>query len=81
MVEILDKYGGWPVVKGDAWTPDNWEWMIVNQNISKDGLDDTLLFSLSVLTDQRNSSKRVLDVRCFSTRLNSFGSRPLMLCF
>lgn len=62
MVEILEKYGGWPVVKGDDWKSENWEWMNVNQNISNDGLDDTLLFSLSVLTDQRNSSKRVLDV-------------------
>lgn len=62
MVDILKKYGGWPVVVGSQWISDNFEWMNANQNISKDGLDDTLLFSLSVLTDQRNSSKRVLDV-------------------
>lgn len=62
MVEILKKYGGWPVVVGSQWNSENFEWMNANQNISKDGLDDTLLFSLSVLTDQRNSSKRVLDV-------------------
>lgn len=62
MVEILEKYGGWPVVKGESWDADNWEWMKANQNISNDGLDDTLLLSLAVLTDQRNSSRRVLDV-------------------
>lgn len=63
MVEILEKYGGWPVVKGESWnSEENWEWMNANQNISNEGIDDTLLLSLAVLTDQRNSSKRVLDV-------------------
>lgn len=62
MVDILKKHGGWPVVEGSNWKEDNWEWMAANRNISNDGLDDTLLFSLVVLTDQRNSSKRVLDV-------------------
>lgn len=62
MVEMLEEIGGWPVVKGDDWNSDDWEWTNTNQDISKDGLDDTLLFSLAVLTDQKNSSKRVLDV-------------------
>lgn len=62
MVQILEKYGGWPVVKGDLWNEANWEWMHANRNISNDGLDDTLLLSLAVLTDQKNSSTRVLDL-------------------
>lgn len=61
MVEILEKYGGWPVVKGD-WDSEKWDWMEAYHNISNDGLDDTAIFSLNILTDQRNSSKRVLDV-------------------
>lgn len=65
MVDILKKYGNWPVVEGSNWKEDNWEWMAANRNISNDGLDDTLLFSLVVLTDQRNSSKRVLDVSLY----------------
>lgn len=62
MIEILDRYGGWPVVKGENWTAENWEWMDANLNISNDGLDDVLLFALAILTDQKNSSTRVLDV-------------------
>ncbi|XP_031626097.1 neprilysin-2-like [Contarinia nasturtii] len=61
MVEILDKYGGWPVVKGD-WDSEKWDWMEAYQNMSSDGLDDNILFSLNILTDQRNSSRRVLDL-------------------
>lgn len=66
MVEILERYGGWPVVKGENWTEENWEWMQANQNISNDGLDDVLLFSLAISTDQKNSSKRILDVSTFN---------------
>lgn len=62
MVEILERYGGWPVVRGNDWQSQNWEWTDANRNISKDGLDDTLLFTVAVMTDQKNSSKRVLDV-------------------
>lgn len=62
MVEILERYGGWPVVKGENWVADSWEWADANLNISNDGLDDTLLFALAILTDQKNSSTRILDV-------------------
>lgn len=62
MVEILERYGGWPVVKGSSWNEENWEWSDANRNISNDGLDDTLLFALTILTDQKNSSRRILDV-------------------
>lgn len=62
MVEILERYGGWPVVKGEHWVADSWEWTDANLNISNDGLDESLLFTLAVLTDQKNSSTRILDV-------------------
>lgn len=67
MMEILEKYGGWPAVKGDQWNNDNWDWKEVNKKMSSDGLEDALIFSLAILTDQKNSTKRVLDVRRFST--------------
>lgn len=63
MVDMLERYGGWPVVKGDNWdTTDSWEWTDANLNISNDGLDDALLFALAILTDQKNSTARILDV-------------------
>lgn len=69
MVEILDKYGGWPVVKGENWSADSWEWMDANLNMSNDGLDDALLFALAILTDQKNSSTRILDVSFFAHKI------------
>lgn len=71
MVEILERYGGWPVVRGNDWQSQNWEWTDANRNISKDGLDDTLLFTVAVMTDQKNSSKRVLDVSVIFDKMTS----------
>lgn len=62
MEDILQNYGGWPVVKGDEWNERDWNWMEINKRMSADGLEDALVFSLSILTDQRNSSRRILDV-------------------
>lgn len=63
MMEILDRYGGWPVVKGNEWNEKEWNWMEINKKMSADGLEDALIFTLAILTDQRNSSRRILDVR------------------
>lgn len=61
MVEILAKYGGWPVVKGDDWNSDDWNWLEASQRISRDALPD-LIVSLSIDYDLRNTSKRILNV-------------------
>lgn len=63
MSDILDGFGGWPVVKGNSWNEGDWNWMETNSKMSARGLQDALVFSLAILTDQRNSSRRILDVR------------------
>ncbi|XP_031627155.1 neprilysin-2-like isoform X2 [Contarinia nasturtii] len=50
LFEILDSYGGWPVVKGDAWKEDDFDW------INTVGY----IFGLDVAADMKNSSKYVL---------------------
>lgn len=67
LVNILETYGGWPVVRGDAWQSNNWNWMEINQKISNDGLEDALLFSMSVTPDQKNSTQRILDVGVYES--------------
>lgn len=62
MVEILNRYGGWPVVEGENWEADNWDWVAAKKNILNDGLVDDLILEFSVRPDFRNSSKRILYV-------------------
>lgn len=61
LVDILETYGGWPVVKGDTWKSDDWNWLEIGQNISKEGLD-SLIMETYVYTDLKNTSKRILSV-------------------
>lgn len=61
MADILESFGGWPVVKGDSWKSEDWDWLNIGQKISKAGLDALILESY-VSIDLKNTSKRVVSV-------------------
>lgn len=61
MIEILEKYRGWPVIKGDDWKSDEWHWLEVRNQIAVDGILD-LILSVSITVDQKNSSKIIITV-------------------
>lgn len=61
MIELVDKYGGWPVVKGDDWKADDWSWIDASQRISNDGLLD-LILDWGIGVDSKNSTRNVLIV-------------------
>lgn len=60
--DILETFGGWPVVKGDAWSENNWDWVETIKKFRLMGLDTSMIFTFDVVTDWKNSSKRVLRV-------------------
>lgn len=61
MEEILEKYGGWPVVQGNDWRSDNWNWYEMMKHISRDGLEDIILgYYISV--DLKNTNRRIISV-------------------
>lgn len=60
-MDIIEKYGGWPVVKGDSWKSEDWNWLNVSQQISNEGLD-TLILESYVSIDLKNTSKRIVSV-------------------
>lgn len=72
MVEILDRYGGWPAVKGESWEAEHWDWVEAKKNILNDGLVDDLILEFAVRTDFRNSSKRILYVRLLLLKKKRF---------
>lgn len=61
MVEYLDRYGGWPVVKGNDWQSASWNWLDMSKRISRDGLDN-LILEVFVSTDLKNTDRRILSV-------------------
>lgn len=61
LVDIIEKYGGWPVVKGDSWKSEDWDWLNVSLQISNGGLD-SLILQTYVSVDLKNTSKRIVSV-------------------
>lgn len=64
LVEILEKIGGWPVVKGDNWQSDGWDWLEMSKKISRDGLASMILVSY-ISVDSKNNSRRIFSVSDF----------------
>lgn len=62
LIEILEKFGGWPAVKGEKWLDENWDWIESNKKIANDGLIEDLIIDIRIISDSRNSSKRIISV-------------------
>lgn len=60
--DILKEFGGWPVLKGDSWLSDDFDWVEIVKIFRRKGFSTRAIFSLSVETDTKNSTKRVLIV-------------------
>lgn len=58
---IIEKFGGWPVLKGDKWNS-SWTWEKINIESSKMGYSSHYMLAFSVASDWVNSSRRILDV-------------------
>lgn len=62
LTDLLNEYGGWPVVKGDEWNEAGWDWLDVIKRYRQGGLDTNILFSFTVTNNLKNTTTRVLDV-------------------
>lgn len=62
LVDILETFGGWPAVKGDTWSENNWDWIENIKKFRQMGLGTSMILSFSIATDWKNSSMRILEV-------------------
>lgn len=62
LVEIIDSFGGWPVVKGDSWDESKWNWTKTTEGFRKLGYSTDYILDFSIETDPKNSTKRIIDV-------------------
>lgn len=59
--DMVSRYGGWPMVTGDAWNGNSYEWLEMAARTYRDfGLSRILLFSIK--DDYKNTSKRIMEV-------------------
>ena len=63
---LIEKLGGYPVLKGDAWDPDN-SWTVENaiKLFQEHNIDNSYVVQFSVTSDSKNSSLRIIDVSIF----------------
>lgn len=72
LADMLESYGGWPVVKGDLWSEDSFNWLEMIKKFRQTGLDTSIIFSFTVTTNLKNSTSRVLDVSVRHATVVSF---------
>ena len=60
--KILKSLGGWPVLDGDAWKDDDFEWTKSVYKFRKIGYSVDYFIDFSIGVDLKNSTKRVIDV-------------------
>lgn len=62
MVDVLERYGGWPAVKDEnEWNEDDWDWKNTSIQIVNDGLID-LILACHIGVNPKNSSVHILIV-------------------
>lgn len=62
LLDLMEHFGGWPVVKGDSWTEDSFDWTETIKKMRTHGLNTNIVISFTVTTDLQNSLARVCDV-------------------
>lgn len=66
--EILQQFGGWPVVVGDSWDDSNFVWYEMIYKFRRTGYSIDYFVDFSVTTDLKNSTTRTIDVTLISLR-------------
>jgi len=60
--EIVAKLGGWPVVEGEKWSGENFQWHKLSVQASDEGLNSDRMISIGIGTDSKDSEKRILEI-------------------
>jgi hypothetical protein len=63
--KILEKMGGWPAVEGENWNGSNWSWQKAAIYCRNYGYSTDQVVDISVGTDLKNSSTKIVDVSSF----------------
>lgn len=59
---ILKNLGGWPVLEGESWKEENFDWKKSIQKFDKTGYSDSYFLSYSIEAAMKNNSYRMIFV-------------------
>jgi len=60
LLDVLDELGGWPVLKGESWDAESFNWWTWVHKVNKVGLGIDGIVTFSMGADDKNSSWRVI---------------------
>lgn len=63
LLNILQKLGGWPVLEGDQWNENDFNWKESVYKFREMGYSVDYFIDFSIGVDLKNSTKRTIDVR------------------
>lgn len=59
---LLERLGGWPVLLGDKWDENNFNWLELLHKFRNHGLPSNYLFTVGLGVNLKNSSQRMIEV-------------------
>ena len=63
--KILKKLGGWPVLEGDTWIDENFDWINTSSQFHNAGYSSNYVISFNINMDMKNTSRRIIYVRIY----------------
>lgn len=66
---IISSIEQWPLFNGTQWDINSWSWINAIHKLRRTGLPFELLFGLSLIRDQKNTSKMLLKVIFFKNKI------------
>ncbi|XP_037025005.1 neprilysin-2-like [Bradysia coprophila] len=60
--DMLEKYGGWPVVEGDDWKSDEWDWLDATKKMLNDGFPNNFILDITVDFDVADNTKNIITI-------------------
>ena len=60
--KMLKEMGGWPVLEGEGWDEESFNWIETVYTFRQHGYSTDYLIDFSIVTDSKNSSWRVIDI-------------------
>lgn len=79
LIDLTKSYGGWPVIEGNQWNEESWNWYDVYTRMFSEGLDLSLLFELEIAPSFTNSTVNRIYVCVFHCQCTIPLALPLAL--
>lgn len=75
LIDLVDRLGGWPAVKGSSWLSRKFDLVRMMKRVKKLGFDTDTIFSVTVDVDSKNTTNRLLHISSGSYEIEEENSK------